>query len=384
MLQSWYNVFEVIMMNGEFSNFFVITKASLEKDADRKRYRVEIIKKLEKEAKESLGMGVFFGFANVLVLWEDFQKEKFIKDVLGYSKRDIIERFCERIRDYKEDSIILIESPAVLGTSMAEVLEILNLIWERSGKIPYFIDNNFLDVDGSVCKGIKDISSRYSEEIERKANLKMAHLSPKLKAIAPDVSVDTFEKSYFKNKQSEIIASLNKSFANYFEKFFASISNLLSLFNAKTDGEKGKFIDLYISWQLGEKSVEECCKEYDEVERQTWYRHSDIFEKSPIYEEIINIYKDSIQYTKKRGRVPDTFEILGFLKDQSSKDFPKPISTLGSMDCYFHFENIYAYEDVHRCAWTALERINILKHKGKYYSKLEELGIEDVSKYFKL
>lgn len=57
---------------------------------------------------------------------------------------------------------------------------------------------------------------------------------------------------------------------------------------------------MYLSWQLGEKSVEDCCKEYGEIERQTWYRYTDIFEKSVIYEEICNIYENKLVDTKKK------------------------------------------------------------------------------------
>lgn len=363
-------------MSVDFSNFFAITKANLDKKTNRKQYRREIVKRLDKEASDAIGVNTIFFDNNVLILWENFSKEKYISDVLGYSKKDMLERFCKKVKYAKQDTIIFIESPDVLGNTMADVLEAINFIWKKTGKIPYFINNNFLD-NGYISEKTKDISSKYLEEINKKVDNTRSKLKKRL-------GRDALEQSYFREKQSEIITELNKNFNEYFEKFFTSISNLLSLFNnTEETEERSLYIDLYLSWQLGEKSVEDCCKEYGEIERQTWYRYADIFEKSVIYEEICNIYWDKLAYTKKKGRVPDTFILLGKLREIYTTDTAIGVIMLNRDYCYFGLSDINARIDVSRCVMVALDRIKILKHKGKYYSKLKELGIEeDYSKYF--
>lgn len=363
-------------MSVKFSNFFAITKANLDKETNRKQYRRDVITRLDKEASDAIGINTIFFDNNVLILWENFSKEKYISDVLGYSKKDILERFCQKVKYAKQDTIVFIESPDVLGHTMADVLEAINFIWKKTGKIPYFINNNFLD-NGYISEKARDISGKYLEEINKKVDNTKSNFKKRL-------GRDALEQSYFSEKQSEIISELNKNFNEYFEKFFTSISNLLSLFNnTEETEERSLYIDLYLSWQLGEKSVEDCCKEYGEIERQTWYRYADIFEKSVIYEEICNIYWDKLINTKKKGRVPDTFILLGKLREIYTTDTAISVIMLNKDYCYFGLSDINARVDVPRCVMVALDRIKILKHKGIYYSKLKELGIEeDYSKYF--
>lgn len=168
----------------------------------------------------------------------------------------------------------------------------------------------------------------------------------------------------------------------FWEVFYLYIKS--SLFNnTEKNEERSLYIDLYLSWQLGEKSVEDCCKEYGEIERQTWYRYTDIFEKSVIYEEICNIYENKLVDTKKKCWVPDTFILLGKPREIYTTDTAISVIMLNKDYCYFGLSDINARIDVPRCVMVALDRIKILKHKGIYYSKLKELGIkEDYSKYF--
>ena len=96
-------------------------------------------------------------------------------------------------------------------------------------KIPYFINNNFLD-NGYISEKARDISGKYLEEINKKVDNTKSNFKKRL-------GRDALEQSYFSEKQSEIISELNKNFNEYFEKFFTSISNLLSLFNNTEETE---------------------------------------------------------------------------------------------------------------------------------------------------
>lgn len=69
----------------------------------------------------------------------------------------------------------------------------------------------------------------------------------------------------------------------------------------ETTQNKNSYIDLYLSWQMDKLSVEECLKNINGIQRQTWYRYADTFKKSPVYEEICNIYYHKLIKHPKKG-----------------------------------------------------------------------------------
>ena len=212
---------------------------------------------------------------------------------------------------------IYIESPLVFTDSknpnMSEVLETTLLIWRESKTIPMFLQDNFL------CNGyIENDFSKMKAQIMSKINLQIKQMG--IDKLGKD-AVSTMRAALMSQEESKLLEESRKNSDEYFTKFFTSVSNLLKYFNVKeTTQNKNCYIDLYLSWQMDKQTVEYCCEKL-QIERQTWYRYADTFEKSPVYEEICNIYYHKLIKFPKKGRVPDTVLLLAqYKKDNPLKE----------------------------------------------------------------
>lgn len=364
------------MQDVTLKNVFIITSADF--SMDWKHQRKDIIKSLEQQAYNALGFNISLKDDSVLILWNNFPKEKFVTEVFEYSKEDIIERFCSKLKNLNRTVRLFIKSPLDLGESMAEILEMLLFIWNKSGLVPSILESNFLH-NGFINQSFSNLSQDYIKI----ATAEIQQQSAVLGDLTSVLTEEGLARNFFSSSESVLVEQSLKPYKDYFEKFFNSISNLLELFNIKEEPKHSLYIDLYLDWQIGIKTVEECCKAYGNIERQSWYRYADTLENCPIYEEICNIYLDNLIKYKKKGRVPDTFVLLQELRKKNMSDSAYNIAFIPKEDCYFALSEIHSLIDVTRCTITALDKIKILKHKGLYYAKLEELGItEDLSKYF--
>ena len=359
------------------NNYAVITKATFDKSKNRKKHREEIVSNLEKKMNKVLPNKVNLLYRNVLILWDNIPREDYFRDVFGYTKQDLLIRFCREIKNSKDEMRIYIESPLVFTDSknpnMGEVLVTTLLIWRESKTIPLFLQDNFL------CNGyIENDFSKMKAQIMPRINLQIKQMG--IDKLGKD-AVSTMQAALMSQEESKLLEESRKNSDEYFTKFFTSVSNLLKYFNVKeTKQNKNSYIDLYLSWQMDKQTVEYCCEKL-QIERQTWYRYADTFEKSPVYEEICNIYYHKLIKFPKKGRVPDTILLLAqYKKDNPLKENIVSMATPNVSGCYYTFDGINSIVDVTRCIETCKKRVEILKHKGEYRLRLKELGItEDIS-----
>lgn len=210
---------------------------------------------------------------------------------------------------------IYIESPLVFTDSknpnMSEVLVTTLLIWRESKTIPMFLQDNFL-YNGYI----ENDFSKMKAQLMPRINLQIKQMG--IDKLGKD-AVSTMRAALMSEKESKLLEESRKNNDEYFTKFFTSISNLLKYFDVKEPIQnKNCYIDLYLSWQMDKLSVEECLNKINGILRQTWYRYADTFEKSPVYEEICNIYYHKLIKFPKKDRVPDTVLLLA----QYKKDNP--------------------------------------------------------------
>ena len=183
------------------NNYAIITKATYDKSKDRKKQREEIVSNLEKKMNKVLPNKVNLLYRNVLVLWDNIPRKDYFRDVFGYTKQDLLIRFCREIKNNKDEMRIYIESPLVFTNSknpnMSEVLVNTLLIWRESKTIPLFLQDNFL------CNGyIENDFSKMKSQMMPRINLQIKQMG--IDKLGKD-AVSTMQAALLSQDESKLL-----------------------------------------------------------------------------------------------------------------------------------------------------------------------------------
>lgn len=354
----------------KLKNYYAIIRIDYNKNISRKQQRIDEVNKLTEKAIMIYGEKYKFNYSNVLVLWNDLPREKYLCECIGYSEEDLIKQFCKMLRN-KKVFRLYIESPLTLINAekqdFSEILRRLHMIWKESNGVPVFIEDNFLCND-------------YTES-EIKEKLTAIDKQKRIEITKENILISEKIKLYNENDERDVINNIQKENADYFNRFFSSVDILLQMVGVpKIMKNRNDFINLYFKWQNDEMNVEECLHELGDIARASWYRYVNNFEKSPIYEEYMNAYPINLNRIRKKGILPDTLDFLVQFKHDNKRYLKFEnlgLSKANRWNCYLEFDEVYSMKDVLRIAYACEYKVNIMKHKCILEAKLNERNITE-------
>lgn len=363
---------------------YIITREKFDNERDVKEQRREVIDRLNKIAREKIDNNsyCYFNDTHVIIIWEGFEKERYLTDCIGYSEEHLLRTISHYLRRHWVAGRIFITSPLALtklsNPSYMEVLRNLHIIWKESTIVPEFLKDNFLTA--------LQYEGEFDEELEKyiertKNNVKVINLMGQKEL--PERSKRHVERSKEELKQINEIAFLRHKYKEHYERFFRTIDALIEMVSEKIKvKEETNFIDLYFLWQHHEISVEEAIDKLPGCSRANWYRYVTAFENSPIYENYTIMYFSGRYIEPKRGHTPNPFKLISYYKTIKDLEHLQtiPLHPIERL-LYDNFQEIHAINDSYKCVQAAMKTISIYKHKGILREKAAEYGLTEEDLY---